>query len=260
MKKVNSLVLLAAFLLLLLTGCNSSQDNFESAPASADPVNTNPAGAGPTSTPLAGPAADTGATTNANPDEITTVAAGELNLETSLIMGTVLLEESTYAVDAEQAAALLPLWKALRSLSSSETAAQVEIDAVIAQIEETMTTEQLAAIAAMQLSMQDMPAVSEILGIEETGGGNRSGELTPEMQATQQAARESGAAPGSGMGPGGGLGTGGGTGPGGGEFANLTPEEREAIQAERGGMRGARLGVNTGLLDGLIEFLTAKTQ
>ena len=82
----------------------------------------------------------------------------ETPLALQLALGTFRLEETDYAVDAEQAAALLPLWKAARSLGQSETAASQEVEAVIKQIEGAMTNEQLTAIGAMNLSMKDFAA------------------------------------------------------------------------------------------------------
>jgi hypothetical protein len=178
--------------------------------------------------------------------------------EMVLILGTVKLDETDFAVDAEQAAALRPLWKALRSIGESETAAQAEVDALISQIEDTMTPEQINAIEAMELSMQDMGSVAELLGIEMGGfGAGGFGEMTPEMQATRQAMRESGEfpGPGSGMGPGGGQGPGGGFG-----GAEMDPDARATAIAERGGIRGARSGINSFLLDAIIEFLEGKVQ
>jgi hypothetical protein len=191
----------------------------------------------------------------------------DLPLGTKLILGTVKLDETDYAVDADQASQLLPLWKALRSLGESDTAAQAEIDAVISQIEDTMTSEQMKAIEAMGLTMQDFASVAQTLGIETGFGAGSFGEVNPEMRATAQAMRESGdfPAPPDGaiiVGPGG-DGTGGGFGPGGGQGfggQDLSPEARQTAIAERSGTRGASLGMNTALLDAIIEFLTAKTQ
>lgn len=186
-----------------------------------------------------------------------------LPTEMKLMLGTVKLDETEYAVDAEQASQLLPLWKALRSLSESDTVAQVEMDALVTQLEETMTAEQSEAIEAMDLSMQDMNSVMEALGIESNFGS--FGEANEEMRATMEAARESGefpaGGPGGGMGAGGGMGPGGGMGAGG-EFggAEMDPAARETAMAERGGVRGAGVGINTAFLDALIEFLEAKIQ
>ena len=173
-------------------------------------------------------------------------------LSAQLGFGTLLLEDSEYAVDVDQAAQLLPLWKAARSLSESETAAEAELEAVFNQIEETMTAEQINAIVNLQLTGEAMARLMEDLGISFGFGGDRYGNLTPEQQATAQAARESGEGPPGGEFPGGGQGRGGGQGIGG---AELTPEQQatiEARQAERSGV-GARFALV--FVDPLIELL-----
>ena len=176
-------------------------------------------------------------------------------LSAQLGFGTILLEDSEYAVDSDQAAQLLPLWKAARSLSESETAAEAELEAVFNQIEDTMTAEQINAIANLQLTGEAMAQLMEDLGISFGFGGDRFGNLTPEQQATAQAARESGEGPPGGVFPGGGQGRGGGQGIGG---AELTPEQQatiEARRAERGGV-GARFTLV--FVDPLIELLEAR--
>ena len=174
---------------------------------------------------------------------------GEMSLSLKLTLGTFKLEETAYAVDAEQAASLLPLWKALRSLSESQTAATEELQAVLNQIQDSMTPEQMAAIEGMGLTGEDMGAIFQELGLEFGGGEGRFGNLTPEQQATMQTARESGEFPGSR--PGGG----GGGFSGGGEF---DPDARATAIAERGGARGANLGLNPALLEAIITFLQGK--
>ena len=197
----------------------------------------------------------------------TRLAEGETPPAMVLILGTFKLEDTEFAIDSAQAAELLPLWKALRSLSESETVAAEELQAVINQVQDTMTAEQIAAIESMELTMQDLGAIAEELGLELNNFGGRFGELSPEMQATREAARESGQNPfgdefpggGQGAGPGGGIpggGPGGGQGFGGGE---LSPEARQTAIAERGGVRGAQLGINPFLLEAVIEFLETKT-
>jgi len=187
--------------------------------------------------------------------------------EMKLLLGTVKLDESEYAVDAEQASQLLPLWKALRSMSEDDTTAEVEIEALITQIGETMTPDQTSAIEDMNLTMQDMGSVMETLGVEGNFGG--AGQMSEEMQATMEAARASGDFPGGGefippdggLGPGGGQGAGGGGGFGGGfGGAEMDPSARETAIAERGGTRGAGFGINSNLLDAIIGFLEAKIQ
>jgi hypothetical protein len=178
-----------------------------------------------------------------------------MSISSQLGFGTLLLEDSEYAVDAEQAAQQLPLWKAARSLSESETAAQAELEAVFNQIEETMTAEQIGAIAELQLTGEAMAQLLEELGIS-FGFGGGFGDLTPEQQATAQAARESGESPPGGGFPGGGFlggqGRGAGQAFGGG---NITPEQQatlEARRAERGSF-GARFALV--FVDPLIELL-----
>ena len=173
--------------------------------------------------------------------------------------GTLMLEESEHAVTPEQAAQLLPLWKAARSLSESETVAQAELEAVFNQIEDIMTPEQIGAINAMQLTGEEMAQLMEDLGIE-VGFGGAFGNLTPEMQATAQAMRESGEGFSEGGFPGGGFpgGNPGGPGPGAGpgfSGGNLTPEQQATIEARRAerGAGGARFALV--FVDPLIDLL-----
>ncbi len=83
------------------------------------------------------------------------------------------------------------------------------------------------------------------------------------MQATMQAARESGEFPTGGF-PGGGPGGGGftGGGPGGGGFpgGGLTPEQQATLEARRASGAGANLAISPVILDAVIEYLDAKVQ
>ena len=211
----------------------------------------------------AGKASSAVGTTSSNDDSESGAGEGvgedfrdAMPISAQLGFGTLMLEGSENAVDREQAAQLLPLWKAARSLSESETVAQTELEAVFSQIEETMTSEQIKAINAMQLTGEEMAQLMEDLGIE-VGFGGGFGNLTPEMQAT---ARESGEGlPGGGF-PGGGFpgGNPGGPGPGGGQGfggGNLTPEQRATMEARRPerGDFGARFALV--FVDPLIELL-----
>ena len=89
-----------------------------------------------------------------------------LPVQMQLILGTLELDSTDLAVKSDQAVELVPLWKALRSLSNSDTAAEVEIEAVINQIQDTMTTEQIEAITALELSPDDMQTIIQDLGLE----------------------------------------------------------------------------------------------
>ena len=189
----------------------------------------------------------------------------EFSMPTSmqLVFGIIKLEQTDYAIQADQAQELLTLWKAASSLSESETAATEEIEAVLNQIWDTLTPEQKQVLEEMDLSNQGMGAIAEELGLE-FGGGSRFDEMTPEMQSTIEAMRASGESPRGMFGsdfPGGGQGGGAGGGFGsGGE--QLSPEARETAITERGGFAraGAGLGLNPAFIDAIIEFLQAKVE
>ena len=79
-----------------------------------------------------------------------------LPLAESLLVGTLKLQGTSNAITATQAATLVPLWQAYAQLTSSNTAAQAEVDAVVSQIQTTLTPAQVSAITAMKLTSQDM--------------------------------------------------------------------------------------------------------
>jgi hypothetical protein len=84
--------------------------------------------------------------------------SNELPIEDQLAVGTLRLAETEQDITGEQAQELVLLWQTYREISQSETAAQAEIDGLIAQIRETMTDEQIQAIEEMRISQQDVLA------------------------------------------------------------------------------------------------------
>lgn len=140
-----------------------------------------------------------------------------LPVSSQLALGTLKLEETENAVTAKQAAKLLPLWQAIQSgvLSSD-----LETNTVLRQIEETMTSEQLAAIAAMQLTAADMQTMMQERGMP---AGGQPGAAGPSGAGTQ------GGAPGD-------MPSGAPAG-GGGPMGNMTEEQMAAMRAtaEAGG-------------------------
>ncbi|MFB0536344.1 MAG: hypothetical protein ACETWR_15320, partial [Anaerolineae bacterium] len=158
-----------------------------------------------------------------------------------LLVGTLLLEETPKAVTAEQAQELLPPWQMLRALQGSGTAAQVEIEAVLNQIQAAMTPEQLAAIEEMRLTTTSMREMAQELGFGR-GGGEGEG---------SSGGQGGGFRPPAGMEPPGGRGPGGGMIPGG--MQDLSPEERATAMAER-----MSSGFGIALMDVLIELLEAR--
>ena len=81
-----------------------------------------------------------------------------LTIKNQLLLGTLRLEGKPEAVKPEQAAQLVPLWLAMKSLTTSGTAADDEIAALQNQIIDVMTPEQVEAIAAMRLTQANSQA------------------------------------------------------------------------------------------------------
>jgi hypothetical protein len=165
-----------------------------------------------------------------------------------LMLGTFRLEGTDLAVTAAQAKELLPLWRAYRSLNSSDSASSVELEALVKQIGESMTDEQLRAIADMKLTAQDMRTVMEEQGVQFGAGGG-------------SASRQGQSAAGGGGGfqggfPGGGPPGGGFMGgpPGGGQALNA--EQVATLRAQRSSTGGA--AIQGPLFDALIQLLSAK--
>ena len=178
-----------------------------------------------------------------------------------MLVGTFKLEGTDQAVDAEQAAKLLPLWKAYNSLSSSNSAAQKEVTALVKQIENTMTSKQRQAITEMKLSFQDVSTVAQAQGIEmamggpgQRGAGGAQGAM-PEGGMPPEAM--GGGMPGGGGGmPGGGMpGGGGGMPPGGGGPGGFGGERSssESSSVTNFGPQGT-----TALIEALIKLLETK--
>jgi hypothetical protein len=92
----------------------------------------------------------------------TSKTAGKLPTQTKLVLGTINLEETDYAVTAEQATELLPVFYVLQELNESGSAAQEEIDGLVSQIQQTLTDDQIQAIDDMSLSMKDIAAITQV--------------------------------------------------------------------------------------------------
>jgi hypothetical protein len=208
------------------------------------------------------PADEGGGETYAS-DTLDTSYPGALNASSQLALGTIQLEETEQAVTSEQAASLLPLWQALQG----GVTAQAEVNAVLKQVEGTMAQEQLATIAAMQLTQEDLRAWMQEQGLGAGAGfPGAGGDMSEEEREAARATRQAG-------GGGGTWGDQGGEMPPEmatrrAEMENMSEEEREALRAtmQAGGGAGGRVGtrVATGgrqfavLLNPLIELLTQR--
>jgi hypothetical protein len=95
-----------------------------------------------------------------------------------LLVGTLKLEDTDQAVTVDEAAKLLTLWQAYRSLSTSQTAAEAEVVALLNQIQSTMTSDQVDAIKAMNLTSTDLMTLMQSMG------GGMSPQGTPNPQST----------------------------------------------------------------------------
>ncbi len=189
-------------------------------------------------------------------------------VESRLALGTLALEGTANAVTAEQAQSLLPLWKAVKSLSAGDNPSQDEIDALYQQIEDTMTPAQLDAIRNAGLSQENLQALMQKYGIQFPQGGfggpNAQGTpganpgLSADQIATLRAERAQRAQNGGGDGggftlpdgfvPGQGFNGGGGRA----QRAQGTPQPGQSEQFNRGFNRG---GANTLFVDPLITLL-----
>jgi hypothetical protein len=134
-------------------------------------------------------------------------ASGGLSQATRLALGILKLEDTGQAVTVEQAEELLTLWQGYQALGNSETTASEELDAVVNQIEGTLTSEQLEAINSLGLTNESVLEVMQQQGIE-FGPGGVIPEGTPQAGSGfggfQNGEMPSGGFPGSGTMPEGG--------------------------------------------------------
>jgi len=173
-------------------------------------------------------------------------ADNALQPASQLVLGTFLLEETEFMVDADLAPYLVPYWKLYKSLLESDTTAPEELEALISEIQEVMNVDQVNYVAGLELTQEDLTTYLNESGIMES--------LRPE-----------GAEEGDGTRPNRPDGMPEGTGPGGGQggrgsVEGMDPEAIATMQAEReaagGGMGTNRMIVP--LIEALIELLESK--
>ena len=176
-----------------------------------------------------------------------------LSAEAELLVGTFKLEDTNQAVTVDQAKLLLPLWQTLQVLSTSNTAATEEVNAVVDQIKSTMTTQQMAKITALKLTQQDMMSIMSQAGVSPNGANTTTTPMT--LGGLPSGGGQSGGGPPSGGGGfppsgGGGFPAGGDTGMAGGPGgASTTPQ---AVRPNMGNQ------VPQPLLNALIQLLQKK--
>lgn len=183
-------------------------------------------------------------------------SSGGLSVETQLAVGTLQLESTDLAVDETTAGELLPLWQALLSLAASDTTADVELTAVVNQIQETMDPAQIQAIADMHLTQDSIQTMLQdgTLTFGRGGlGGNRA--------SSDDAAGSGGFSGFPGGGPGGGGPPDGGFpggGPGGGGIGS-DPNTIQTRQAEFASQSGGADFQAMAMTNAVIRLLQEKT-
>ncbi len=197
-----------------------------------------------------------GAASNGTQQAASGQAEGSLPIQEQVLIGTFKLEGTPQAVTSEQAAQLIPLWQVYKGLSTSDTAAQEEIDGLIQQIQDTMTPEQMQAIKDMNITRQDLFTVMQDQGITQ-GRGQGNGNSPSDQNENGGGfvfSPPDGGPPGGFAGGEPGRFQGGGQGGG-----SFTPEQIATAQAAR--EQGGGFGFNripSGLIDALVQILQKK--
>lgn len=169
-----------------------------------------------------------GATTSAlNTDYTDAVSVAE-----QLLTGIFMLADTNLSLTGEQTAQFIPLWTSLKDITQNSTA-QEQTDAILQQIESTLTAEQVKAIADFKITRQSMMSVLQDKGVT-MGGPQGNGRPNGQGAGT----------PPNGTPPAGGPGDGNGNPP----QMNGTPQAGNPPQG-RGGFLPPEL------IDALIQFL-----
>lgn len=155
-------------------------------------------GASPAETPApvtsADPAAEAPAVDDATIDRpaLAMDYEGALTQRLLLSLGTLELANTNTPITAEQAPQMLLLWQVLDTMTQSGNSAEEEVAALLNQIEDILSPEQITAINAMQLTQEGIQAWALENNVS-TGTGAGAGQgggsgMSPEARATRQAA------------------------------------------------------------------------
>lgn len=150
MKKLIFILMTIMVFSAMLTACGG-----ETAPAAVEA-----AGAAASQLDEVNPTAVIAAVTGSDA-ALSTEYSDALPLDMQLAFGTMQLEDTNLAITAEQATAILPYWRVLQSLKQTGNAANAEINAVVKQIQDGMTGEQITAIVAMELTEETLQTMLE---------------------------------------------------------------------------------------------------
>jgi hypothetical protein len=118
--------------------------------------------------------AATPAEPTATPGIVAENYANALPVPSQLALGTINLKGTANAVTADQAANLLFLWKGMQALGTASNSSQLEMNALLLQIQDAMKPTQLQAIADLKLSQADVQKAMAELGPAAPGGASRA--------------------------------------------------------------------------------------
>lgn len=138
---------------------------------------------------------------------LTTEYDNAANLRSQLAFGIIKLADTTVPINQEQAQQLIPLWQGIIALSGDSTTASEELIAIQDQITQTISEDQLKAIAEMKITNVDLDSFyaefgivlpTPIPGVTKVPGSG-SGKTEEEKAAAQATAAASGQTTGTGQ-------------------------------------------------------------
>jgi hypothetical protein len=173
-----------------------------------------------------------------------------------LIIGTFQLKGTSNDISPEQAKSLLPLYQMMKTLADSDTAADEEKDAVVRQIKENMTDEQMSSSNGLELTPDTMRTIMQAAGVLlNSGAGNNTAANQSSSGQTGSGSRPAGGPPGDMMfimnvdGPGGQAGGGQG---------NISQSQIATLQASQSGTM--RSNQSKMLIEAMINYLQTITE
>lgn len=103
-----------------------------------------------------------------------TAQAQTMPVESIVGVGIIKLEGTDNAIDSGTAANLLPLFKALKALSTNSNTSVAEISALNKQIKNTLTAEQLTAIENLKITTADVSKLLQENGLTSSASSSSS--------------------------------------------------------------------------------------
>jgi hypothetical protein len=162
-----------------------------------------------------------------------------------LVAGTLKLQGSDQAVTSTQAKELLTLWEAYKQVNNSDTSSPLEVSALVSQINENMTADQISAIKAMGITANDIQSLAD-----ENGAS-----ITSTSSSSTTDSTSSSSSSGMGGGPGGGQMPGGDMS--GGDMGGSAPVDGGNAGSSSSQAKVSSTNVSTDLVLALVDPLTA---